>query len=120
MEKLHDFNEQQIQLLFGDNIDLMEQVLEILQEDLPSHLKNLDKAIEFRDGNRVYEIAHTLKGSMASVGADKGSSLAKHIQREAEENQFETCRTLFVSLNETTGQFLREFSGSIKTKKEHV
>ena len=117
MEHTVDFNEKQITLLLGNDVSLLEQILDILKTDIPSHLLHLGQAIEQHDHKQIYEIAHTLKGSLANVGAEKGSSCAAHVLREAESKHTDTCRILYKSLQETTGEFLKEFTAYVEQKR---
>ncbi len=109
MGELPDFNRERIAVLFGNDLTICKQVLDILKDDLPSHLDQLSESIGEQDSRQIYKTAHTLKGTLANVGADRGSSLAQRMVLASQENNFEYCRKLYESLVETTETFLAEF-----------
>ena len=110
MGTLPDFNKERIELLFGSDADLIQQVLEILNEDIPLHLRELSQAIQREDGRRVYEIAHTLKGSLANVGGEQGSRLSRQMLQAAEEKQFSRCLELYRQLDASANQLLLQLA----------
>ncbi len=110
MGELPDFSKERIELLFGSDIDLIKQVLDILNEDIPGHLGELSQEIQREDGRRVYEIAHTLKGSLANVGGEQGSFLAQQMLQAAGEENFSRCLELYRQLDASANQLLLQLS----------
>ncbi len=109
MNDLQDFNRDRMHILFGEETSLISQVLEILQEDLPLHLENLNQAVGQKNYTVIDETAHTLKGSLANVGAERGSALAGRLLAASEERNAELCLELYASLHGSVIKFLQQF-----------
>ena len=110
MDELPDFNRERIAVLFGTDGELTRQVLEILEEDIPRHLSELQQAIQQKDGRRIYEIAHTLKGSLANVGGERGSSISLRMLQAAQKDDFPRCLELYRKLETSANQLLAQLS----------
>ena len=54
--------------LQGD-VDLLKEVVDIFVGDIPSQLDGLLTAIEANDSERIYAVAHRLKGAFSNIGA---------------------------------------------------
>ena len=109
MEPLSDFSRKRIFDILGNDIQLMSEILDIVKQDFPNHIVMLGQAIEDKDYTSVYETAHTLKGSLANIGAERGSSLAAAILASTELEDFEKCAELYPVIQDSVEQFLKEF-----------
>lgn len=116
MEPLSDFNRKRISDILGNDYQLMSDVFEIVNQDFPDHVAALDHAIHMQDYETVYERAHTLKGSLANLGAERGSSLAAAVLKAADAGNFSKCRDLYPAIKDSVEQFLAEFEEYIARK----
>ncbi len=116
MEPLTDFNRNRISDILGNNFQLMNEVFEIVNQGFPDHIAALDHAIRMQDYEAVYERAHTLKGSLANLGAERGSSLAEDVLAAAAAGNFDKCRDLYPAIKLSVEQFLNEFEAYIARK----
>lgn len=55
-------------------------IVDAFIDDLPMYLMSLRSAISKNDHQQVYELAHTIKGSAASVGAEMVASIARKLE----------------------------------------
>jgi HPt (histidine-containing phosphotransfer) domain-containing protein len=66
--------------------DLLVELVNIFLEDYPKQLACLTQALAQSDYATVRHAAHTLKGSLAYLGASEGEHLSQAIEQAAERN----------------------------------
>jgi HPt (histidine-containing phosphotransfer) domain-containing protein len=59
---------------------LLEELLAVFREECPVQLRALRAAVEAADGPLVRRLAHTVKGSVASLGAARARDLAETLE----------------------------------------
>jgi len=64
----------------GGDIDLLAAVLADFIEELPKHRKRVEDAYEARDAEELMQAAHAMRGSSATVGADRLAELAGNME----------------------------------------
>lgn len=69
--------------LFGDDHEVIREILEAYAADLTLRASDLRAAANERDRTRVSRIAHSLKGASANVGADDFASFCATIEQLA-------------------------------------
>jgi len=74
--------------LDGDEI-LMKEILNLFQQNTPTLLSGLRKAVEHQDADGVQRWAHSLKGSAGNVSADLIQAHAEHIEILGKEGRLE-------------------------------
>lgn len=79
-------------------------LLEAFLEDTPKHLQNLEKAIQERDGNRLYEIAHGIKGSALNLGAEQLTDVCLQLEKLAKDEDFVNAQTALQALRPVYGK----------------
>ena len=62
------------------NIDLAQRVLEKFQQRFPEELADLESALELGDAERLARIAHRVRGSSATVSAERLAQAAAKIE----------------------------------------
>ena len=83
-----------LERLEGDR-DLFEEVAEVFTRDCPRLLEEMRQAISARDSNALKRLAHTLKGSSASIGGQVLSQTSGHMEKLAYSNDLEAASKVF-------------------------
>lgn len=65
----------------GDDVELMEQIIQIFLEDAPGLIHAAREALARGDAPEVRRAAHSLKGMMATLGATSGANGAFHLEQ---------------------------------------
>ena len=74
--------------LDGDR-ELLQDCLTILSQDLPQRIDDLERAFRARDMKAVCNLAHSIKGSVAVVGARDLKSDALAVELAAKDEQLQ-------------------------------
>ncbi len=78
----------ELQQSMGDMAEeLLPELIPMLLEDAPTMLSKLRQAINAGDSSRVRELAHTFKGSCASMGIVKLAGYCQEIENMGRNNQ---------------------------------
>lgn len=80
-----------------DTVEILAMFVEQVDERLPL----LRDAIERGDDGQIHELAHFLKGSAATVGAQRLAAVCDALCRTAVDGQAETASALYSRLTET-------------------
>ncbi len=67
--------------------DVVGEVLDLFRRDTPTRLQRLRQALAEGDGRGVAELAHTLKGSTASLGALEMTAACRRLEALAQDGQ---------------------------------
>jgi HPt (histidine-containing phosphotransfer) domain-containing protein len=65
----------------GDKIEIAEEVIRNIRESLPTHVKQCRTAWEQRNIHDLRQIAHTIKGSAGTAGAERVADRAGRINK---------------------------------------
>jgi two-component system, sensor histidine kinase and response regulator len=60
----------------GGDEELLREVAQLFLHECPNLLGQIRTAVTIGDASRVMEIAHTMKGSLATIGAENGAQTA--------------------------------------------
>lgn len=112
MKELPYFNRNTLDILFGSNDAYKADMLEILKEDLPAHLKSLELCTLQEDFSGIYASAHTMKGTLLTVGAEHAGALSAELLSAAEEKNPQRCSELISCLQSSVSIFLEQFEES--------
>jgi diguanylate cyclase (GGDEF)-like protein len=74
------FDQRTLDLLKESVGEVFITVVDAFIDDLPMYLLSLRSAISKNDAQQVYELAHTIKGTGASVGAEVVASLSRKLE----------------------------------------
>ena len=91
-------------------------IIESFNNQLPELLSDIQSGVEDGDAKKVFQAAHSLKSSSATLGGMQVSDIAKNIERLAKENEMtslpdlseqlrEACDALKNELNNYAGAF---------------
>jgi len=95
------FDASVLQQLLNDEAQI-QSIIDAFMSEVPSHLKQLTNALEEGDSDSAAALAHKIKGSASSVGANRIARIAKHIEISSREDKLEP---LAQSLGELTEAF---------------
>jgi two-component system, sensor histidine kinase and response regulator len=90
---------------------LLRELLQIFMEECPKRLAMLEEAIQESDGERIENVAHTLKGELAYLGLSNAMEEARNLERMAHERSFHSSGDLFRRLKSellTTTALMRD------------
>lgn len=76
-------NLQTLRDLFGDDDEVIREILEAYVDDLRQQSQNLHAAANDRDRSRFGRIAHSLKGASANVGATDFAGLCATAEKQS-------------------------------------
>lgn len=65
----------------GDDVELLEQIILIFLEDAPSLIDSARKSLARGDAAELRRAAHSLKGMMATLGAQGGQNAAFRLEQ---------------------------------------
>ncbi len=87
------FDPRQIQSLLdlGSDPDLVRELVDLLEADVPQRLEGLDGAFRAGDAARVVEEAHRLKGALGNMGFDRSADLARQVEDLARSGRMEAA-----------------------------
>lgn len=99
-----------LKALEGDR-DLLRDCLMLLEQDLPDRIEELRGALKAGDLEKTGVVAHTIKGSVAVVGATELKKTALAVENAAREHDPEGARARIEDLDQQWGalqEFLRK------------
>ena len=82
----------------GDDPDLMTEVIKIFFDESAGQLKSLDDAISSSQFAHASRVAHSLKGSLGSLHADRARHWAQALEAAAASGDADRCRHCLCAL----------------------
>lgn len=82
-----DFDWQQLRQLAGEDTDFEAELIEMFLQDAERSLRDLERAIAHRNLQAVEDIAHSLRGASANVGASALALVASQLEQIARNGQ---------------------------------
>lgn len=100
----------------GGDEDLLREVAQLFLQEYPSLLVQIEEAVAHADACRVMEAAHTMKGSLATLGAEAGTQIALQLETMGRhrvlDGSQETCRALVEQLSELESELQKVATGA--------
>lgn len=94
--------------------ELLANLFETYMLDTDRLLEELDAALAANDKKMVNNRIHTIKGSSASIGANKMFVLSRHINEFCPENEIETCEEMILLLKAVYSETRLNLQNSIR------
>ena len=97
----------------SDGAPLLNRLFEIYLEETPRLLGELERKLEEKDAQGVYDVIHQMKGSAAAMGAARVFTLtqaALEICREGDGRQILGVPNLVACLEKETDLYVRDLS----------
>ncbi|MGC2422721.1 MAG: response regulator [Candidatus Acidiferrales bacterium] len=92
----------------GDR-ELLDELIRLFVEECPKNMAEIRSACEVRDARLLERIAHTMKGSSASLCADEVSEAACALEKQAHAGDFAAACEKIKALEIKVQQLLPEF-----------
>ena len=102
MSLLPAFDPRQIQSLLdlGAESGLVQELVELLEADVPARLEALQRALSEGDTPRALEEAHHLKGSLGNMGLMQFADLARRVEEGARSGDLSGAGPLVAAMPE--------------------
>jgi HPt (histidine-containing phosphotransfer) domain-containing protein len=71
----------------GGNVGLLQSIVSLFEEDSPGQMARIQDAIRARDAGALTVAAHTLKGSLLALSADRASAAALELEKMGRESR---------------------------------
>jgi HPt (histidine-containing phosphotransfer) domain-containing protein len=84
----------------GGDEELLREIVGLFLEDCPRMVGDLDEALAARDEEAVRRAAHTLKGSVAVIGARALADAAKEVEERARAGDLTAAAAAFGRVDE--------------------
>lgn len=91
-------NWQDFMFRMGNNRELCLELLEIYLQQAPPKLREISRALDMRDFEKVSFVAHSLKGISYNLGADTVGKIADDMNSVIKENRFDALSELLLEL----------------------
>jgi signal transduction histidine kinase/DNA-binding response OmpR family regulator len=65
---------------FGGDLNLLQQIIRIFLENLPTQIEQIEQAIKNKDAKNLEISAHAIKGSVANFGANQAQEFALELE----------------------------------------
>ncbi|MGB3293228.1 MAG: Hpt domain-containing protein [Phormidesmis sp.] len=88
-----DFDWQQLRQLAGGDASFELELIAIFLEDTEKTLQQLEQAITHQDIQAIIELAHTVRGSSANVGARAIARTARRLEQVTHHSRFSSSLT---------------------------
>jgi PAS domain S-box-containing protein len=93
----------------GGDRRLLKEVVRIFRADYPSSLRKIGRALQARDPEAVRLAAHSLKGSIATVGAPAARQVAAELEEAGRSSDFERASHAYTTLRQEIERLVNAF-----------
>ncbi len=93
----------------GD-VDLLAELVEMFREDLPAGLHELQEAIGRGDHAETRRLAHSFRGSLGFLGAERAVVLAEELEAAGLEARFEDAAAVWMTFEREAGRVTEFFA----------
>ena len=82
----------------GEDTSILKELMDLFLEQGPLQLRAIEEALQQSAFDALKTAAHTLKGSVSYMGAERMLELAKALEEHAKHQDSKTCHTLLEDL----------------------
>lgn len=90
----------------GDDLELLEAVVEISMDECDRLMGELQQAISKKDAGALEHAAHTLKGTIANIGALKAKDLAQKLETMGTDGEVNGAEPIYQALQPEVARIL--------------
>ena len=90
--------------------DKVRHLARLVEECWPEDFLRLQESLEERNGTALKDAAHTMKGNLSNLAAERGRNLAWQLEQAALQLDWDTSRHLIASLHDECQSIQRELS----------
>ena len=105
------FDWQQLRQLAGEDSEFESELMAIFLQDAKQSLQQLEQAIATKSVQTIEEVAHSLRGSSANVGASGLSAVALQLEQSARRGETSGALGLLNQLNQQCLWLQSQFQG---------
>ena len=98
----------------GGNVSLLQNVVALFDEDCPGQMARIQEAIRSGDAQALAAAAHTLKGSLLVLSADKASRVAAQLEKLGRQSQLQGASDWFSILETEVAEVGKELQKGLK------
>jgi HPt (histidine-containing phosphotransfer) domain-containing protein len=92
----------------GGDTELLAEVVELFLEDGPRMLDTVRDAVSERDAHNVERSAHSLKGALLNMAAERAAGIALELERMGREESLDTSLDILNRLEEEMERLQQE------------
>jgi signal transduction histidine kinase/DNA-binding response OmpR family regulator/HPt (histidine-containing phosphotransfer) domain-containing protein len=100
----------------GGNVGLLQSVVALFEEDCPRQMARIEDALRSGNTRELMSAAHTLKGSLLVLSADKASAAAQELERLGRQSQLEGTAEWFAILESEIDAVGKALQKSLKER----
>lgn len=97
----------------GGSEEMLREVVELFATECPKQMTDIEEAHESGDSERVSRAAHTLKSSVALLGAERAAAAAKKIEYMARDNELADFAEAWHELKQRVDELLEALSARV-------
>ncbi|MDX8408898.1 MAG: response regulator [Mariprofundales bacterium] len=110
--------EYDVALAHNDNdADLLELLITSLQQDLPKQMAALEQALASEDCERIWPVAHKLKGALGNLGENRVTQTALQLEQVGKRGDLSQCQDRFLHLQSMVEQLLSALTRVSKSEE---
>ena len=79
----------------GGNVGLLQSIVSLFEEDCPIQMTRIQDAIKAHDASTLSSAAHTLKGSLLVLAANRASAVALELEQMGRDARLEGAAVSF-------------------------
>jgi HPt (histidine-containing phosphotransfer) domain-containing protein len=95
----------------GGDEELLDEIMALFRRECPGLLGKLQDAVEHQDARAVMEAAHSMKGSLATLGAEEGAMLALDLEIMGRNSRLDGSTEALLRLERMLRELERELPG---------
>jgi signal transduction histidine kinase/DNA-binding response OmpR family regulator/HPt (histidine-containing phosphotransfer) domain-containing protein len=100
----------------GGNVGLLQSVVALFEEDSPGQMARIQDAIKNGDAEALMAAAHTLKGSLLVLSADRASNAALELEKLGRQSKLQGAAEWFAILESEVAAVASDLQKSVKER----
>jgi HPt (histidine-containing phosphotransfer) domain-containing protein len=100
----------------GGNVGFLQSVVALFEEDSPGQMARIQDAIKNGDPQALMAAAHTLKGSLLVLSADRASNAALELEKLGRQSKLQGAAEWFAILESEVAAVASDLQKSVKER----
>ncbi|HFE62882.1 MAG TPA: response regulator [Caldithrix sp.] len=113
-------NERELMERLDGDVELLSEITEMFRESHEELLDDIEQAIRQKDSEQLMRSAHTFKGALANLAAERGRQLAYQLEQAGRQGEMSQAAGLFAQLKEETGRINQSLVQLVKKESSCV
>lgn len=110
MSQIVAFNRELALDRVGGDEELLQEIVGLYLGEYPSLLEQLHVAVRAGDAKAIYRSAHTLKGSLSTIGAEAAQQSALALEMSGRQGQLDQTGAMLADLERLLAQLHQELA----------